>query len=448
MESLINASLPKGYDINDLVGDRGVEGAQAAIEQMKAQAISLGAADQAEGYHFLNEDEQDALPPPIWLVHNELQQGTTACIAGPSGQGKTFVALDYALSLAADGRPVVYVAAEGIPGYKMRRRAWKQYHGLLNVAIPFYLVQLPLNLYDRKQVENFMQSLKHQGIAPALIVVDTLALSSIGAEENSNSDMTIVTSNSNRLAEQLQTTVLLIHHTGKDGASERGASSIKGNIATMIKLTNDDGLITLMADKQRDAEAFKRYMRLTPQEVLIEGQFHPTMVAVPTGYTTAAVVNNKLTEKQQEVLRVLALSTWGEVGASAKNIEAASNGRLRENGMYGVLSALIKAGLVEQSKKGQPYKITDDGREALAAVDKESNPDLATVRRTFKLAVKVEQAACSACQQRISCSLHASVQTVRNDDDPIAFNLCRRLACLYLQLMVLNADLTTFNLHG
>ena len=45
-----------------------------------------------------------SLPPPDWLVKNVLPVGSQGVLFGPSGSGKSFVALDMALSLAT-GQP-------------------------------------------------------------------------------------------------------------------------------------------------------------------------------------------------------------------------------------------------------------------------------------------------------------------------------------------------------
>ena len=71
------------------------------------------------------------------LIDDFLFQQSLGAIYGKYGEGKTFVALDMALSIAA-GRPwlgrdvaqgaVLYVAPEGYIGLKQRREAWCKHH--------------------------------------------------------------------------------------------------------------------------------------------------------------------------------------------------------------------------------------------------------------------------------------------------------------------------------
>ena len=78
------------------------------------------------------------LPPPEPLLEGLLFLDSLAMLFGPSGEGKSFVAIDWALSVAtgldwcekpvAPGR-VIYVSAEGRGGLGQRITAWEQAHG-------------------------------------------------------------------------------------------------------------------------------------------------------------------------------------------------------------------------------------------------------------------------------------------------------------------------------
>jgi len=78
------------------------------------------------------------LPPPEWLIDGHLVQNSIAVLYGPSGGGKSFLALDGALSVATGrdwlGRPVqqgvvIYVLAEGASGFGARITAWEEDRG-------------------------------------------------------------------------------------------------------------------------------------------------------------------------------------------------------------------------------------------------------------------------------------------------------------------------------
>src|SRR6516165_3433585 len=74
------------------------------------------------------------LPDPEPLICNVLDQGTVALLYGRWGTGKSFIALDWACSVATkrpwqarptERRHVLYVAAEGAFGLKGRVHAWE-----------------------------------------------------------------------------------------------------------------------------------------------------------------------------------------------------------------------------------------------------------------------------------------------------------------------------------
>jgi hypothetical protein len=56
------------------------------------------------GLRLLTADELDGLPDPRWLVDGILPERAIAVLYGQPGIGKSFLALDWAFSIAA-GRP-------------------------------------------------------------------------------------------------------------------------------------------------------------------------------------------------------------------------------------------------------------------------------------------------------------------------------------------------------
>ncbi len=82
-------------------------------------------------------DELLRLEPPAWLIDDTIPEGELAAIYGAPGDGKSFIALDMALCVAA-GIPwqghvtqkayVVYISAEGGRGISKRVAAWLSHH--------------------------------------------------------------------------------------------------------------------------------------------------------------------------------------------------------------------------------------------------------------------------------------------------------------------------------
>ena len=59
---------------------------------------------------------------------------------------------------------------------------------------------------------------------PALIIVDTLARCMVGGDENSAKDMGLFIAHADALRKETGATVLIIHHTGKNGRASAAAA--------------------------------------------------------------------------------------------------------------------------------------------------------------------------------------------------------------------------------
>jgi RecA-family ATPase len=86
-----------------------------------------------------------------------------------------------------------------------------------------------------------------------LIVFDTLSRCLAGADENNQKDMSAAVGVCDTLRHQLGCCVLLLHHTTKDGAVERGSSVLRGAVDTLLVLKVPDASepqFTMTCDKQ------------------------------------------------------------------------------------------------------------------------------------------------------------------------------------------------------
>ena len=86
---------------------------------------------------FLTVSDIESLPDPEFMIEGVLPEGALAILFGTPEVGKTFLALDLALHIALGikwcGREVkrgnvLYLIAEGAPGFKLRLAAWKAGH--------------------------------------------------------------------------------------------------------------------------------------------------------------------------------------------------------------------------------------------------------------------------------------------------------------------------------
>jgi len=219
------------------------------------------------GFNLLSTKGLLSLPPPTWLMDKLIpENGLVGLYGAPSG-GKSFVALDWAMSISEGipwlGRfktkqaPVIYIAAEGGRGIQKRAREWMRAHDKSDLPAMYWLLS-PLYVREEGMVEAFIEELEKRDVFPGLVVFDTLSRSFGNGDENSSADMGHFIDSVMRLAVGRHMSALIVHHTNATGARERGHSAFRGNLDAMfscIAEKNGDGRIvriTLANDKQKD----------------------------------------------------------------------------------------------------------------------------------------------------------------------------------------------------
>lgn len=207
-----------------------------------------------------------------YLLKEWLDTGALAVCYGAPNVGKTFLMLDVALHIAA-GIPwhgvktrksrVLYCAAEGGAGLDLRLEAIKQRNPALwaLAAANFAKMQITLDLHGNADVDAII-AMASKSAGVDLIIIDTLARSLGGGDENSTQDMSRAVNNATRLQHELNATVLFVHHSGKDSdKGARGSTALLGAVDTEIQLKGGNGPIEARHTKQRDnAKAAFRYM--------------------------------------------------------------------------------------------------------------------------------------------------------------------------------------------
>ena len=221
-------------------------------------------------FQLMSPKEVLAMPDPTWIIDKVLPTKVVAQFYGESGSYKSFISLDMALSVASgidwlnkhtvNRAKVVYVAGEGVAGYKKRINAWLADNDMKIEEIEDWFRFLPesLPLNDALDCKVFLHKVKEFcGDDVDLIVLDTQARCTEGVDENSNTEMGLVVKQLDAFKRDLRATIMLVHHTGNYASWARGASAVKAALDTQFMLTRDKSskmVVTFKCTKQKDWE--------------------------------------------------------------------------------------------------------------------------------------------------------------------------------------------------
>ncbi len=305
----------------------------------------------SDDVQLLSIEDLRRQPEPEWLIEGFIHKGDVAVIYGPPSSGKSFLALDWALTLAAGGTwlgrhaiscsPVIYMAGEGAASIFKRVDAWMTHRHVLALPTAFFHLR-PLPLREEAAIEAVEQSLAafdhgdgEAGLYPGMIVVDTLSQFFSGGDEITP-DMTQFVSNMRRIAQSTGATVLIVHHTNKGGQQERGHTSLRCNVEVMFKVTGikDDGSLsglTLVNDKQKDdPEAKPLTLVLEPSKRSLVVTREATEEDSPEKRKASGPPKQPSTESMMSWLAGHGDgATWGEWRAGTRVAKPLFNRRLR-----------------------------------------------------------------------------------------------------------------------
>ena len=223
---------------------------------------------------FLTIDDLGNLPPPKWLIEGLFEQDALVMLVGPPGSFKSFLAIDWALCLASGrkwngrataGSRVLYCLGEGKASLLKRINAWVEHHQLdkherdtlnANFRVTFQVPQLA----DRRNTQEFSSDLMEDGFNPTVLIIDTLARSFVGKDENSQLDVGLWIDSADHFR-QNGVTVLVLHHVMKNtefGLRYRGSTAWEGALDTGFVIQRNaegfKGMTKLSSMKQKDHE--------------------------------------------------------------------------------------------------------------------------------------------------------------------------------------------------
>jgi hypothetical protein len=245
----------------------------ATVDDLRT-AMSAVAATPALGM-FTPEDYSGRFPitslavsimlePGGWLIKNVLPDAGLIVLYGASGSGKTFVAIDlaYAIAMGVQWRGnrvkkgrVLIIAAEGGKGMSKRLKAYLKHHKIDPNDVDIGLLIVPPNFLLSEDVTELAAAVSASGGAD-VIIVDTFAQVTPGANENSSEDVGLALANARALEMATGATVMAVAHSGKDASKGiRGWSGMFAAADAVLEVVKyENGTRELHTTKMKDGD--------------------------------------------------------------------------------------------------------------------------------------------------------------------------------------------------
>ncbi|MDP3552642.1 AAA family ATPase [Methylocystis sp.] len=269
-------------DWNDFAALHGADAVKEAFLPGGGGERAEHDSDPLAGFVF---DGSATLELPPMLVKKLVPLDGVCFIGGQSGAGKTFIAVDLAVSLASGepffGHKVVervgaaIFAAEGASTIASRVTVARNHKARGEILPIAWLGAVP-NLADGREVKAMVQRLRavdarfraNHGVRLGAVICDTLAASFSLDDENNNSEAAKAIRSMKIMGDALGVVMLPIHHFGKAAETGlRGASAWRAGCDTVL---------SVLADRDQTTGACSnRRLALTKSRVGEEGWVAP-----------------------------------------------------------------------------------------------------------------------------------------------------------------------------
>lgn len=257
-------SVTTGY-IRKMAAEKGwVEDYSQDFEEVKDDPLTKEKKPKPNRFKPIRADAYLKRPKVDWLVKGLLPQKSAGMTYGGSGDGKTFAILDMACAVAlglswnghaAKRGKVVYICAEGSGGFTTRLEAYIRRYNIDRSNLGDYLTVIPAapNFLKKEEVVELAEQINQHNPETDLIIIDTLAQTSTGGDENSAKDMNVMLRYVGMLRDLTGCASHLIHHAGKDEArGARGSSTLKADCDVQFHVSRDGDKRLFWIAKMKD----------------------------------------------------------------------------------------------------------------------------------------------------------------------------------------------------
>jgi hypothetical protein len=320
MASVIRMAKREGY-----THTRPTSAASAETVMDRVEAISAALPTRTERGRFDTVPiyELSQQPPGEWHVKGIIPDADFVVLFGASGSGKTFVAMDLAFAIArgTDWRghrtrqgTVVIIAAEGSGNLGKRSRAYSKHFGVNLSGVPVHVITAAPNFLEKDDIAEVLAAIMVHGDV-SLVMIDTLAQVTPGANENAGDDMGRALANIRLIREVTGATAMAVHHAGKDlSRGSRGWSGIKGAADAQVEVArHEGGTREIHIEKMKDGEDGMRIgFKLEVVDLGVDADGDPVTSCVvveaelqaPEAASTSAV--KRMGANQRHILEVIA----------------------------------------------------------------------------------------------------------------------------------------------